>query len=96
MPTDTWKDFNRWVCRKFGGERTWVGEEGSDCYDTFPFTIECKYGRQVPKKLEKYMQQVEGDAGPGTIPIVVMKRTGMANDEAYVMMRISVFQDWYI
>ena len=99
MPTDTWKAWNRYVCRKFGGERTWVGEKGADCREeVLPFVIECKYGKQVPKKLEKYMLQVEGDSDrcKGNIPIVAMKRRGMADKDGYVMMRMSDFLDWYV
>ena len=96
MPTDTWDNFQRWVCKQFKGRKKWRGDAGADCHDTYPFSVEAKYGKQVPKKLETYMLQAEGDALEDEIPIVVMKRYGMADDEAYIMLRLSVFLDWYV
>jgi hypothetical protein len=80
----------------FGGVRRWKGEEGNDCVGTGHWSVECKHGKQVPKKLEKYMQQAEGDCAEGCVPVVVMHREGMNIMDSYVMMRLSTFREWYL
>ncbi len=96
MPTDTWKAIERAVCKMFGGVRRWKGEEGNDCVGTGHWSVECKHGKQVPKKLEKYMLQAEGDCTEDCVPVVVMHREGQALMDSYVMMRLSVFREWYL
>jgi len=80
----------------FGGVRRWKGEEGNDCVNTGHWSVECKHGKQVPRKLEKYMLQAEGDASEDEVAVVVMHREGMNILDSYVMMRLSVFREWYL
>ena len=96
MPTDTWKSIERAVCKMFGGVRRWKGEEGNDCVNTGHWSVEIKHGKQVPKKLEKYMLQAEGDASEDEVAVVVMHRENMNILDSYVMMRLSVFREWYL
>ena len=96
MPTDTWKSIERAVCKLFGGVRRWKGEEGNDCVNTGHWSVECKHGKQVPKKLEKYMLQAEGDASEDEVAVVVMHREGMNIMDSYVMMRLRDFREWYL
>ena len=96
MPTDTWKSIERAVCKIFGGVRRWKGEEGNDCVNTGHWSVECKHGKQVPKKLEKYMLQAEGDASEDEVAVVVMHREGMNILDSYVMMRLRDFREWYL
>ena len=91
----------------FGGVRRWKGEAGDDCVDTWPFSVEIKHGKQVPKKLEKYMEQAEhsrnlfcaldGHISPDDImPVVVMHPHGANIMDSYVMMRLKNFREWYL
>ena len=96
MPTDTWKGIERAVCKIFGGVRRWKGEEGNDCVGTGMFSLEVKHGKQVPKKLEVYMLQAEGDCIEDEIPVVVMHREGMPLLNSYVMLRLKDFREWYL
>ena len=96
MPTDTWKSIERAVCKMFGGVRRWKGEAGNDCVGTTHWSVEVKHGKQVPKKLEKFLSQAEGDASEDEVAVVVMHREGMNILDSYVMMRLSVFREWYL
>ena len=96
MPTDTWKSIERAVCKMFGGVRRWKGEEGNDCVGTGHWSVECKHGKQVPRKLEKYMLQAEGDASEDEVAVVVMHREGTNIMNSYVMMRLKDFREWYL
>jgi len=96
MPTDRWKAIERAICKMFGGTRRWKGEAGNDCVGAGLFSIEIKHGKQVPKKLEKYMQQTEGDCTEDCIPVVVMHPLGANILDSYVMMRLKNFREWYL
>jgi len=96
MPTDTWKSIERAICRMFGGTRRWKGEAGNDCVGTSMFSVEVKHGAQVPKKLEKYMLQAEGDCAEDCVPVVVMHPHGTALLNSYVMMRLKDFREYYL
>jgi len=96
VPTDRWKAIERQICKMFGGVRRWKGEEGNDCVGTGLWSIEIKHGKQVPKKLEKYMQQSEGDCTEDCVPVVVMHPHGANILDSYVMMRLKNFREWYL
>ena len=96
MPTNTWKSIERAICKMFGGVRRWKGEAGNDCENTGHWSVECKHGSQVPKKLAKYMKQAEGDASEDEVPVVVMHPFGANILDSYVMMRLRNFREWYL
>lgn len=96
MPTDTWKAIERKICKMFGGVRRWKGEAGNDCVGTGHWSVECKHGKQVPKKLETYMLQAEGDCTEDCVPVVVMHPHGANILDSYVMLRLKDFREWYL
>ncbi len=96
MPTNTWKNIERQICKMYGGVRRWKGEAGNDCVGTGMWSVEIKHGKQVPKKLETYMLQAEGDCTEDCVPVVVMHPHGANIMDSYVMMRLRTFREWYL
>ena len=82
-----WKDFERECARYFKGirrVRISYGERGSDIIHPI-YSIECKYGKQIPQKaLEgkpcKFLDAAFAQAmsyNPTLIPVVCLKSPGM-------------------
>ena len=95
--TSTWKNIERAICKIFGGSRSGpVGKDGPDCAGTTPFAIQVKHGKQIPKGIQKFMQQTIADCPKGQIPTLVMHAHGTSIDESLVVMRLKDFKAWYL
>jgi hypothetical protein len=81
----------------FGGERSGpVGKDGPDCCGTEPFAVQVKHGKQIPKKIQKYMEQTVGDCPEGLIPTLVMHPYGRSIDDSLVVIPLKDFKEWYL
>ena len=100
MSNPAWKAFERWLCRKFGAERTGAaGIESADCRgQTYPFGIEAKHGLKFPQSLNEDMEQaVENAKIDGLpIPLLVLHRKGTRYDDSLVVMRLSDLLSWVL
>jgi len=93
MMADTaWKQFERWVCKVFGGYRDW--EHPEECADTGMWAPEAKYRKRLPKWLvgdpeESMMEQAERQARSDQIPFVVLTQHHMKRTDSLAIMRVS-------
>ena len=89
-----WKQFERWVCKIFGGERDW--EHAEECRGTGPWAPEAKYRKNIPNWLHEMITQAENQARDNQLPIVVLTEHGMPRREALAIMRVGNFLDWFV
>ncbi len=94
MPDQAWKQFERWVCKLFGGERLW--EKPEECFDTDPFAPEAKYRKKIPNWLEEMVVQAEDQARDDQLPLVVLTEHHRERMNALVIIRLSDFYEWYV
>lgn len=99
-PPTTWKNFERYVCRLFGGERRgadYADRDGgkNDCVGVPGFSIECKYGNITYGTLLQAVEQARTSAAVEEIPIGVVKKKGQADRDALVVMNIVDFVEWF-
>ena len=91
---NSWKVFERWVCRAFGGERWW--DVPAECKDTGIWAPEAKYRKQLPKWLMEMMMQAESQARDDQIPLVVLTEHHMLRRNALAIMRVGDLLDWFV
>ena len=94
MVDQAWKQWERAVCKAFGGERYW--EVPEECKHTGVFAPEAKYRKKLPKWLEDMMVQAENQAHENQIPLVALTERYRKRDDAYVIIRFRDFLDWYV
>lgn len=102
--SDAWKDLQRWVCRFFGMECGWRGEE-AECYEPAvgnvtpptPFAPEVKYRKSLPKWLTGAVEQANAFASSTRrpYPIVVINTHHRDRMKSLVVMELDKF-DWLI
>ena len=93
-PDQAWKQWERWLCRLFGGERDW--EHPEECRGTGVFAPEAKYRKKIPKWLEEMVVQAQSQARDNQIGFVVLTEHNRERMQALVIMRLSDFCDWYV
>jgi len=97
MATMTWKNIERAICRRFGGERSGpTGKMGPDCIKTAPFALQIKHRKSVPQWLTDAYVQSMRDAPNGTLPVLVLHPEGWSIDESLVIISLSEFVEWYV
>lgn len=79
MPTP-WKQLERDAAEALGGKRHVRLDRGEVAADVdmpagSPFTVECKYRKNLPKLLIEGLRQAAGYA-PGKLPLLVVKQRG--------------------
>jgi len=93
-----WKDGQRWVCRHFGMECGWRGEE-DECRDVdemcAPFAPEVKYRKSFPQWLTgAWKQALEYAERVGKVwPIVVLMTKSQNRMKSLVIMDLEHFDD---
>ena len=93
--SDAWKSFQRWVCRFFGGECGWRGDD-DECYELAgPFAPEVKYRKSIPQWLSGAMVQANefAERHNKPYPIVVINTHKRERMKSYVVMELYRF-DW--
>ena len=92
-PPGTWKHVELWYARDLGCERNSKHGQGEGVPDVCPgyADIEVKHGGQVPKSVERFMQQAETNCRSGQVPVVIMHALGQPFVEGLVVMR---YADW--
>ena len=92
-----WKAVELALCRLFGGERSGPeGKEGCDCKGTAPFGIQVKHGKQIPKTIQKFMEQTVRDCPPGQLPTLLMHAYGQSIEETLVVFRLGDYREWFL
>jgi hypothetical protein len=94
MPDQAWKQFERWVCKVFGGIRDWQNPE--ECAGTDPFAPEAKYRKKIPNWLEEMMVQAENQANDSQFPLVVLTEHQRPRYQSLVIIRLVDFIDWFV
>ena len=94
MPDNSWKVFERWVCRLFGGERWW--EDAIECKGTGMFSPEAKYRKKIPDWLEKMIIQAENQARDDQLGLVVLTEHHRPRMQSLVIIRLQDFYDFFV
>ena len=94
MTDPAWKQFERWMCKLFGGERDW--EHPEECRNTGVFAPEAKYRQEIPKWIEEMVIQAESQARDDQLGFVVLTERGRDRMQSLVIMRLQDFYDWYV
>lgn len=94
----TWKAIELKICRLFRGERSGpTGKDGPDCTkDTYPYAVQVKHGKQIPKGIQKFMDQAIIDAPYGTIPTLVMHPHGKHINDSLVVFRLGDYWERFL
>ena len=102
-PPASWKNFERRICRMFGGDRRGAyvsdGKCGkNDCVDTEGFSIELKLlKRPTYQQMYDACMQAEKNKEKDTdIPIAIVKKNGVRDKNALVIMRLEQFRDFFV
>jgi len=91
-----WKDLERRVAKLLGGRRIpCTGSAAPDVLVGDWLAVECKYRTKLPVWLSGALSQVEGCAGGGRLPIVVLFERGRRTGDSLVLMRLSALEDWF-
>lgn len=93
-PDQAWKQFERWVCSLFGGERDW--EHSEECRGTGVFAPEAKRRKKIPDWLERMVIQAESQARDDQIGFVVLTEHRRPRMQSLVILRLQTFYDWYV
>ena len=99
MRTNTWKKAELWYAKDLGTERyskQGLGDNTPDIKVTMKigsFDIEVKHGKQIPKKIQAFMDQAEENCAEGSIPIVIMHPHQSKYTDGLVVLRYSTFKE---
>ena len=94
MSDKAWKQFERFVCKLFGGKRHW--EKPEECRGTGVFAPEAKYRKKIPAWLEQMVIQAERQARDDQIGFVVLTEHHRPRMQSLVVVRLQDFYDWYV
>ena len=94
MGDTAWKQFERFICRLFGGERDWSVPE--ECKNTGIFAPEAKYRKKIPTWLEDMVTQAENQARDDQLPLVVLTEHQRRRMQSLVIIRLQDFVDWFV
>lgn len=87
MSDKTWKAAEREVAGRLGTKRE--GPTGESDAESPVFSVEVKHRRSCPPKyLLDWMEQAEGHAPPGKVPVVVVHRLRQEYDDCLCILRL--------
>jgi hypothetical protein len=101
MPDKTWKAFERWVAKQFGGTRRGAdfrgARGGKNDIIADGYSIECKiWARPTWSALVEDVKHAEERRdNPGDIPLAIMKKKGDRNLDSIVAMRFETFLEFF-
>ena len=92
MTDKLWKQTERAIAKRLGGER--VGPSGRATADvlTDALAIEVKTRKTLPRWLLDAMAQATAVASDGRLPIVVLHQVGQRHDDDLVVLRLADFE----
>jgi hypothetical protein len=99
MADKTWKRTEREVAALIGGERVPItgrgrGSEPDVRHDIY--SVEIKYRKALPDWMHDALDQAEkAKKRPDQLPIVIFREKGQRVSQAFVMLRLGEFQDWF-
>ena len=97
-PTMQWKHSEKTIARMLGARR--IGNTGQSTPDAMNdhLCVEVKHRRRaaVPAWMAAALDKVRSQAGPQRLGLVVVHREGQRYGEAFVLMRLQDFADWYV
>ena len=94
MPSDTWRDVERWVAKDLCGERVHSGDK-SDERDVRSDTLSVEVKHRItaiPANVQKYVDQIRKNKRRGTIPFVYAHKPGTRRDSAVVYIEYGDFK----
>ena len=92
MTDKLWKQTERAIAKRLGGER--VGPSGKSTADVLTPTlaVEVKTRKALPRWLLDAMAQATAAAGDGRLPILVLHQVGQRHDGDLVVLRLADFE----
>lgn len=100
MPEKAWKYWERKIADYIGGKRVPVtGRTRGDAPDIEHnwLSPEVKYtSGTLPKKWYEARAQAEASARARQLPVQIYCEKGMKTGDAFIMMRLSDFKDWWL
>jgi len=80
MSNPAWKKFEQKIAKELEGHRipcSGVAKDFKGDVETDIFLIDCKHGKQIPKRLIDWYEKIKKDAKhKGKIPILILKPKG--------------------
>ena len=93
MGNPAWKQYERRISRLFGVERK--GILGGADFETAHLAGETKVLAKLPKWLLDVYGQANSNCPMGKHPIIVVKKKGRKDDNAFVIMRLKNFMSCF-
>lgn len=98
--TSTWKSTEREIARRLGGERVPITgrNKRGDAPDVEHewLSIEVKHRKKLPNWIADAMSQAQASQRGEQLPIVVLHENRQRFDDAYVVIRLQDFEDWFL
>ena len=97
MPNKTWKQVERAIAHRIGGQRmskAGLGEAVPDVENDW-LSIEVKTRRTFPAWLEGSLEQAERNATAGKLPTVRLHKIGQRHGRDLIVLRASDFEAWF-
>ena len=92
----TWKHAERQIAKRLGGRRVPVSGRGGQPDIAHPWlSSEVKHRRRLPQWLTKAVEQAEGSATPGQLPLAVVHESGTRYGQSLVVLRLDDFEEWF-
>lgn len=102
MADKSWKAFERYICKRFGGQRRGADFRDADggkndCTDVSGFSIECKWlKRPTYGQMRLAIMQAKNSASSDDISIAIVGKTKQPRSDALVVMDLDDFIDWFV
>jgi hypothetical protein len=101
MPDTAWKAFERRIASVWHGKRrgAYTGSHGGGRSDVIVdgWSIECKLLSKIGfQDMLEAARQAERNGKADEIPVAVVKRKGDRDSDALVVMRLEMFEQWFI
>jgi len=101
-PPASWKNFERRIARIFGGKRRGAyvsdGIKGKNDIIVNGWSIECKLLKRptYQQMFDACIQAEKNKEETNDIPIAIVKKSGVRDNNALVIMRLEQFKDYFV
>jgi len=95
MGDKTWKQVERAVAKRLGGQRTGATGGATPDVATGWASVEVKTRQELPAWLLDAVRQAVRNAHPNTLALVILHQVGERHDNDLVVLRLRDFEDWY-
>jgi len=90
-----WKQVERAVARRLGGQRLGCTGLATPDVQSDWLTVEVKTRKRLPRWLVEALAQACIAAEDGHLPLVVLHEVGQRHDDDLVLLRLADFVDWF-